>query len=248
MILITGASSGIGLACAEIFAEQGRDLFLLARRGGRLQELKSRLEGQHGIQVHCAEIDIRQKKAVDAFGKAHQALLETVTVLVNNAGLAKGLDTIQEGNTDDWDTMWDTNVKGLLYVTRVVLPYFVQKKAGHIINMGSVASRWAYPKGNIYAATKRAVSSLNEGMRLDLMGTGVRVTEIAPGMVETEFSVVRLGDEKKAKAVYHGIEALNARDVAEAVSWVASRPAHVNVQELVIYPTDQASTSMVFRR
>jgi NADP-dependent 3-hydroxy acid dehydrogenase YdfG len=248
MILITGASSGIGWACAEIFAKEGKDLFLVARRGERLRSLKEKLEKETGVQVHWATLDISQKNAVQAFSEEHAALLDRVTVLVNNAGLARGLDTIQEGNTDDWDVMWDTNVKGLLYLTRAVLPYFVKKKTGHIVNMGSVASRWAYPKGNIYAATKRAVSSLTESLRLDLMGTGIRVSEIAPGMAETEFSVVRLGDEKKAKAVYEKMQPLTARDVAEAVSWVVSRPAHVNIQEVVIYPTDQASTSMVFRR
>jgi NADP-dependent 3-hydroxy acid dehydrogenase YdfG len=248
MILITGASSGIGWACAEVFAEQGNDLLLLARRRGRLHELKTQLEAKHPVKVHCAEVDISSKDAVDVFGREHAAQLSEVTVLVNNAGLAKGLSNIQDGATQDWDVMWNTNVKGLLYVTRLCLPIFVERKSGHVIHIGSVASRWAYPKGNIYAATKRAVSALTEGMRLDLMGTGVRVTEIAPGMVETEFSIVRLGDERKAKAVYQGMEALCARDVAEAVAWAASRPARVNVQELVIYPTDQASTSQVFRR
>ncbi len=248
MVLITGASSGIGMACAEAFAQGGSKLFLVARRSVRLAELKTRLEKQWGVEVLTATLDVSSKSAVERFGTEYSAQLDRVSVLVNNAGLAKGLDTIQDGKVEDWDVMWDTNVKGLLYVTRLLLPRFVSKKAGHVINIGSVASRWAYPKGNIYAATKRAVSALSEGMRLDLMGSGVRVTEIAPGMAETEFSVVRLGDEQKAKDVYKGIQALSARDVAEAVVWVSSRPSHVNVQELVLYPTDQASTTMVFRR
>ena len=248
MIVITGASSGIGEACAEVFAEAGRDLFLLARRGDRLQVLKDKLEGPNSIQVHYAELDIQDKQAVSNLVKAHEPLFKTTSVLINNAGLAKGLEAIQDGDTNNWDVMWDTNVKGLLYMTRALLPFLIAKKSGHIVNMGSVASRWAYPKGNIYSATKRAVSALSESMRLDLCGTGVRVTEIAPGMVETEFSEVRLGDKAKAKLVYQGVQALSPRDVAESVAWAVARPQHVNIQEMVIYPTDQASTTLVHRR
>lgn len=248
MILITGASSGIGEACAEVFAEAGKDLFLVARRVERLEKLKARLERAHGVKAHVAALDVSDAVAVERFGKAHQQLLDQVTVLVNNAGLAIGLDAIQDGKVEDWDVMWNTNVKGLLYVTHLVLPMMVRKKSGHIVNMGSIASRWAYPKGNIYSATKRAVSALNESMRLDLNGTGVRVTEIAPGMVKTEFSDVRFGDKEKAKAVYHGVDALVPRDVAEAVAFAVSRPKHVNIQELVIYPTDQAAPGVVHRR
>jgi 3-hydroxy acid dehydrogenase / malonic semialdehyde reductase len=186
---------------------------------------------------------------VEALARADSGLLARVRVLVNNAGLARGLGTIQEGDPRDWDEMIDTNIKGLLYVTHAVLPHFRRAGAGHVVNLGSAAGYWPYAKGNVYSATKFAVRALTESMRLDLLGAGIRVTEIAPGMVETEFSEVRLGgDKERAKAVYAGMTPLTADDVAEAVVWSVERPPHMNVQSMVLYPTDQASTSAVHRR
>ncbi|NBX76159.1 MAG: SDR family NAD(P)-dependent oxidoreductase [Proteobacteria bacterium] len=249
MILITGATSGIGKACAEILASQGKNLFLVGRRLDRLQKLQKDLSSAHKVKVEIAPLDISHSQSVIEFGTQFSSELSQVEALINNAGLAVGRDTIQEGNLKDWDTMWDVNVKGLLYMTHQVLPYFVQKKSGHIVNLGSVAGRWIYPRGNIYCATKRAVSALTEALRQDLLGTGVRVTEISPGMVETEFSLVRFGgDQERAKAIYEGMTPLSAKDIAEAVVWALMRPKHVNIQEMIIYPTDQASTSLVHRR
>ena len=247
MIMITGASAGIGMACAEIFAENGKDLLLTARRADRLEKLAARLEKDHGVTAHVAVLDVSKRESVDRFVAEHGSLLEKVTVLVNSAGLAKGAEPLQEGNPAEWDVVIDTNVKGLLYVTRALLPYFLKRNQGHIVNLGSVAGRIVYPKGNVYCASKYAVRAINEALRIDLNGTPIRVTEISPGMVETEFSVVRFGDERKAKAVYAGMTPLTARDIAECVAWCVARPRHVNIQELVIYPTDQASPTIVKR-
>lgn len=248
LVLITGASSGIGEACARVFAAQKGGLFLVARRGDRLARMKEDLEKQYEVEVQTAVLDVSKRAAVEAWAEKHAAVLARVECLINNAGLARGLASLQEGDPSDWDDMIDTNLKGLLYVTRAVLPGMVARGSGHIVNLGSVAGRWTYPKGNIYSATKYAVRSLTESLRLDLNGTGVRVTEIAPGMVETEFSQVRLGDAAKARAVYAGMTPLKAEDIAESVLWCVQRPRHVNVQELVIYPTDQASVGVVSRR
>lgn len=249
MILITGATSGIGKACAELLAKQKNNLFLIGRRSDRLQQIQKDLSKQYGVGVEISELDISSRKSVEDFAGSHSKILKSLTVLINNAGLAAGRDLIQEGKLDDWETMWDVNVKGLLYMTHQILPYFVEKKSGHIVNLGSVAGRWIYPRGNIYCATKRAVSALTESLRQDLLGTGVRVTEISPGMVETEFSLVRFGgDAEKAKAIYQGMKPLSAEDIAEAVVWTLMRPPHVNIQEMIIYPTEQASTSLVHRK
>jgi 3-hydroxy acid dehydrogenase/malonic semialdehyde reductase len=248
MILITGASSGIGEACARVFAKAGRPLILVARREEKLQALADKIKKEYAIEPHCVALDVQDPQAIEARVKENPELYSQVTVLVNNAGLAKGLGPIQDGKTEDWDTMIDTNIKGLLYMTRAILPFMIKRRSGHIVNLGSVAGYWAYPNGNVYSATKFAVRGLNESMRLDLQGTGVRVTEIAPGMVKTEFSEVRLQNKEKAEAVYAGMEPLNAQDVAEAIEWCVSRPARVNIQELVIYPTDQASTTFVHRQ
>lgn len=248
MILITGATSGIGKACAELLAKEGKSLFLVGRRLERLQNLQKSLQKEHSVEVEIASLDVSNAKAVEDFAKKFSSRLSQLEALINNAGLAVGRDTIQEGNPKDWDAMWDVNVKGLLYVTHQVLPHFVQKRSGHIINLGSVAGRWVYPRGNIYCATKRAVSALTEALRQDLLGTGVRVTEISPGMVETEFSLIRFnGDKERAKALYEGMTPLTAQDIAEAVVWSLMRPKHVNIQEMIIYPTEQASTSLVHR-
>lgn len=247
MILITGASSGIGAACAKIFAAHKRELFLVARRQTRLKSIQTKLSRTYGIDVHIAELDVSSRTAVEKFVKTHKKLLARTSVLVNNAGLAKGISLFQDGELADWEEMINTNVKGLLYMTRALLPIFIKKSDGHIVNMGSVAGHWTYPKGNVYCATKTAVRALTETLRLDLSGTKVRVTEISPGMVETEFSVVRLGDQKKADAIYAGMTPLTAEDIAETVAWCVERPKHVNIQEVVIYPTDQASPTVVHR-
>jgi hypothetical protein len=247
MILITGATAGIGEATARIFAENGQDLFLVGRRRDRLETLSDELKQAHKVRIHTYALDISRSDEVRSFAQASAKLLEETKVLINNAGLAKGLHPIQEVDSRDWDAMIDTNVKGVLAMSRELLPYFIKRGDGHIVNLGSVAGHYNYPKGNVYCATKAAVHALTEGMRMDLLGTGVRITEISPGMVETEFSVVRLGDQEKAKSVYQGMTPLTARDIAETILWCVKRPHHVNIQEIVLYPTDQASPTLVHR-
>ncbi|HLE00709.1 MAG TPA: SDR family NAD(P)-dependent oxidoreductase [Bdellovibrionota bacterium] len=251
-VFITGASSGIGAGCARAFAATGRELVLVARRGERLKILAQELESSHGVKVHAFELDVRSRKTVEGFVERHRSLLSQVEILVNNAGLAAGLSPLQEGSVDDWDQMIDTNLKGLLYVTRGVLPHLIERAGQggicHVINIGSVAGRWVYPSGNVYCGTKFGVRAISESMRVDLHGTGIRVTEVAPGMVETEFSEVRLKDKTKAKAVYSGMEPLSADDIAEAVLWCVKRPRHVNIQEMVVFPTAQSSVSLVARK
>ncbi|MCM2279416.1 MAG: SDR family NAD(P)-dependent oxidoreductase [Oligoflexia bacterium] len=248
MIFITGASSGIGEATARAFAARKHPLILAGRRIERIRALALELTKTHGIEAHAFALDVRDGAAVRALIDSHRELFGRTEVLVNNAGLAKGLHPLHEGLLEDWEQMIDTNVKGLLYVTRAVVPLMVARKRGHVIHVGSVAGHFNYPKGNVYSATKAAVHALTESMRLDLSGTGVRVTEIAPGMVETEFSEVRLGDPARAKAVYAGMQPLTAGDVAETILWVAERPAHVNIQQIILYPTDQASPTTVHRK
>lgn len=242
--LITGASSGIGRAVAEQLAQQGLDLILVARRMDRLQALKAELEKKHGNSIVVAKIDVRDRSSAALFAKGVQG----VDVLINTAGLARGVDRIQDGDIEDWETMIDTNIKGLLYFTRALLPEMIKQGQGHIVNLGSVAGRWVYPGGAVYCATKFAVAALSEGLRMDLSGTGIRVTNIEPGMVETEFSEVRLGDSEKAKSVYRGMNPLTAQDVADTVLWCLNRPPHVNIQELVLFPVDQAAVQQVHRR
>lgn len=240
-VLITGASAGIGLACAELLAARGCHLILAARRNDRLATLAERLIQMHGIQVQTVTVDVAQRDSVDAAFSTLGARLGAISILINNAGLALGTELLQNASPDDWDAMIDTNIKGLLLTTKLCLPG-IKNHRGHIINLGSVAGRWVYPGGAVYCASKFAVRAITEGLRMDLLGSGVRVTNIAPGMVETEFSKVRFrGDEDKASAVYRGMTPLNPLDVAEAVVWSLERPGHVNIQELVIYPTDQAS-------
>lgn len=242
LALVTGASSGIGAATARALSAAGFDLFLVARRADRLRELARSLESRG--RVDWQALDVRS-----GFASA-EALpgLDRVRVLVNNAGLAKGVAGVQDGDPRDWDEMIDTNIKGLLGLTRAVLPHMVRAGRGHVVNVGSVAGRWVYPGGAVYCATKFAVRALSEGLRLDLSGTGVRVTNVEPGMVETEFSQVRFGNGERAKAVYKGMTPLKAEDVAESIVWCVTRPPQVNVQELVLYPTDQASPTTVHRR
>ena len=246
-VLVTGASAGIGAACARAFAGAGARLILCARRVGRLEELAEKLRGGE-TDVLLLELDVRDAAAVAERIGALPAEWADVDVLVNNAGLGRGLDKLWQGSPADWDEMVDTNVKGLLYVTRALLPRMVERRAGHVINLGSVAGHEVYPGGAVYCATKHAVKAITQGLRMDVLGTGIRVSTVDPGMVETEFSVVRFhGDEDRAKNVYRGMTALTADDIADTVLWVASRPPHVCIDEIIIKPTDQASATMVHR-
>lgn len=245
--LITGASSGIGAAVAKKLASVGFDLILIARRLDRLDSLKTELQKKHKINVVIASCDISNQESIQLFTEKHKSDFQDLSLLVNNAGLAKRSDKIFEAEMLHWNQMLDVNVRGLLQMTRAILPHFVAKNSGHVVNIGSVAGRWVYPGGAVYCATKYAVRAISEGMRMDLLGKNIRVTNIEPGMVETEFSEVRFDDKEKAKAVYQGMTPLSADDIAETIEWVVGRPAHVNIQELVIFPTAQASIRDVAR-
>lgn len=247
--LITGASSGIGEACAHIFAQQGYHLILIGRRENLLEKIAHHLADKYAIEVKKIQADVRDKENINYVLETLPSHWKNVDVLVNNAGLSQGLDPIDKGNTDDWDTMIDTNVKGLLYVSKIVSSWMVGQKKGHIINIGSIAGKEVYANGNVYCATKHAVDALNKGMRIDLLPHGIKVTAINPGMVETEFSVVRFkGDEARAKKVYDGLEPLIAQDIAEAIWFVVSRPPHVNINDMLIMPTAQATATTVVRK
>lgn len=246
---ITGASAGIGAATATILAQNGYDLLLAARRLDRLETLATELQAQYGVRVHTFALDVRNRAEVSAQLNALSAEWQNIDVLVNNAGLSQGLDSFHEANLDDWDTMIDTNIKGLLYVSRLISEWMVARKTGHIINIGSIAGKETYANGNVYCATKHAVDSLNKAMRIDLLPHGIRVTGIHPGAVETEFSAVRFkGDIERAKKVYDGFEPLVAQDIAEAIWFAVSRPAHVTINDLVIMPTAQANTSHLLKK
>lgn len=248
IVCITGASAGIGLACAEVFAREGFDLLLCARRISRLEELAERLNTTYGTATHIFVLDVRDQEAVANAFEHLPEKWKQIDVLINNAGLSQGLDPIQQGDIGDWDRMIDTNVKGLLYVTRAIAPGMALRRSGHIINIGSIAGKEVYPNGNVYCATKHAVVALTKGMRMDLLADGIRVTAINPGMVETEFSEVRFkGDKTRAKAVYHNLIPLTAEDIAETVWFAASRPAHVNINELTVMPAAQATATIVAR-
>ena len=244
--IITGATSGIGLATAELLASRSYKLILLGRRKDRLENLQKKLKDQTEVKTYS--FDLREKDQIQNFLMQEKALLNETKILINNAGLARGVDTLQESNLEDIDEMIETNLTSLLHLTRGVLPHFLKQGQGHIVNMGSVAGRLVYPKGAVYCATKFAVRALSEGLRMDLLGTPIRVTNIEPGMVNTEFSEVRLRSKDKADLVYAGMTALTAKDIAETIVWCLERPAHVNIQELVIYPTDQASVGQVHRQ
>lgn len=245
--LITGATAGIGEACARLFAQQNYDLILTGRRTERLDALANQLVSEFGIRVNTIGMDVQIKEDV--------AKLETLTddwkkvnILINNAGLSQGLDPINSGNTTDWEVMIDTNIKGLLYVTKLVSNWMIENGSGHIINIGSIAGKETYLNGNVYCATKHAVDSLNKAMRIDLLPHKIKVTAIHPGAVETEFSEVRFhGDKERAKKVYEGFEPLSANDIAETIWFVASRPPHVNINDMLVMPTAQANTSHLLR-
>lgn len=246
---ITGASSGIGAACARLFAQNGYDLILVARRTERLQQLKTELESNGKTQCLTLALDIRNKKKVQESVASLSTEWRNISVLVNNAGLASGLSHFFEGDTEDWDKMIDTNIKGLLYVSREIAPLMISNGTGHIVNIGSIAGKEVYDKGNVYCSTKHAVDALNRAMRLELCSLGVRVTAVNPGAVETEFSVVRFhGDTERAAKVYEGFENLVAADIADAVFWAASRPPHVNINDIIIMPMAQPAAGMIQRK
>lgn len=245
---VTGASAGIGAACASVLAREGFDLILCARRIDRLEKLARELEDKHGITTRTVALDVRQSDQVQQVFENLPEGWQDISVLINNAGLSQGLDPIHSGDIGDWDRMIDTNIKGLLYVTRVISPGMITRRAGHIINIGSIAGKEVYPNGNVYCATKHAVDALNKGMRIDFLPYGIKVTAINPGMVETEFSEVRFkGNNEKAKAVYKNISPLQAQDIAEAVWFAVSRPAHVNINDMLIMPTAQATGTIIHR-
>ena len=248
-VFITGASAGIGEACAFAFAEKGARLLLAARRLDRLQEMTAGLKESGASELHCFALDVRDNAAVISAIENLPEEWKRMDVLVNNAGLSRGLDKVYEGKVEDWDEMIDTNVKGMLYVTRAVVPGMVQRGAGHIINMGSTAGEITYPNGAVYCATKAAERAINDGLRQDLMGTPVRVTSVDPGMVETDFSLVRFhGDQERAAKVYQNITPLSPVDVADAIVWAATRPPHVNIARVVMTSIDQANSVMFNRR
>lgn len=242
--LITGATSGIGMATAKLFAENNIDLVLCGRRQERLDALQNELGKK--VNVLTLSFDIRDRAAVEGAMNSLPAEFSQIDILVNNAGNAHGLDPIDEGNVDDWEAMLDINVKGLLYISKAILPGMVARKAGHIINIGSTAGKEVYPRGNVYCASKHAVDAINQGMRIDLNAHGIRVGAVNPGLVETEFSDIRFkGDTERAKTVYKGFQPLVAEDIADIILFVVTRPYHVNIADLVVMPTAQASNTIV---
>ena len=248
LILITGASAGIGEACARRCAAEGANLVLWARRQDRLADLAGELRKEAGLQIRVAGVDVRDREAVEAEAAEMREASLIPDVLINNAGLASGLAPLQEGDPEDWDRMIDTNVKGLLHVSRAFLPQMIELGRGHIVNIGSTAGHQVYPRGNVYNATKFAVRALTEGMNLDVAGTPIRVSSVDPGFVHTEFSLVRFGgDRQQADAIYHGFQPLLAEDVADAVHYVINAPGHVNVFNLMLLPTAQRNIYVVDR-
>jgi len=247
-VFITGATSGFGEACAEIFAKNGYSLIISGRRKEKLNALQEKLNDLE-VDVIPLNFDVRNEKEVnDAVDSLDESVKLKIEILINNAGLAVGRSSIEEGITDDWDRMIDTNVKGLLYVSKKIIPFLKANKSGHIFNLGSIAGKEVYPGGNVYCASKHAVDALSRAMRIDLVNYNIKVTNIAPGAAETEFSLVRFkGDEKTAKAVYDGYEPLIAKDISETIYFVATRPQHVTINDLVIMPTAQASAT-VFKK
>ncbi len=248
IVLVTGASAGIGMATARAFAAEGCRLILAARRIEKIEQLSAELKSEHGVDVITLKLDVRDRKAVFAAIDSLPSEWKKIDILVNNAGLGRGLSPIHEGDIDGWEEMIDTNVKGLLYVTKAVVTGMIENGGGHIINLGSVAGREVYPNGNVYCATKFSVIALSKALRLELYDKNIRTTTIDPGMVETEFSIVRFkGDTERAGNVYKGFSPLKPEDIAETIVFCATRPPHVNITEMVIYPTEQANTTTVKR-
>ena len=248
VVFITGASAGIGAATALAFAAEGARLLLAARRAGKLAETASAALGRGAPSVHSIDLDVRDHRAVQNAIDSLPAEWAAIDILVNNAGLSRGLDKLYLGNIQDWEEMIDTNVKGLLYVTRAVVPGMVVRGRGHVINLGSTAGELTYPSGAVYCATKAAERSINDGLRQDVLGTPIRVTSVDPGMVQTDFSLVRFhGDEDRAAKVYKGVKPLTPEDIADVIVWTASRPAHVNIARVLLTPVQQAN-SLLFHR
>ncbi len=246
-VLISGASSGIGAACAELLATWGVRSILLARRTPKLQEVIDRCVAAGAVRENFLPIewDVRQPFKLDQLPLGWQS----IDILINNAGLSRGLSKLPAGDVADWEEMIDTNIKGLLYLTRAITPGMIDRQRGHVVNIGSIAGRQTYPAGNVYCATKAAVRAISEGLKIDLLGTPIRVTNIDPGMVETEFSAVRFhGDWEKADRVYQGLTPLTAMDVAETIGFALTRPAHVNISDILLVPTAQATATLVDRR
>src|SRR3569623_143934 len=248
IVFVTGASAGIGAATAMAFAEQGAKLLLAARRAGRQAEVASKAKERGAPAVLSSDLDVRDRRGVQNAIDGLPAEWAEIEILVNNAGLSRGLEKLYMGKIEDWEEMIDTNVKGLLYVTRAVVPGMVVRGRGHVINLGSTAGELTYPNGAVYCATKAAERSINDGLRQDVLGTPVRVTTVDPGMVETDFSLVRFhGDTERAAKVYKGVKALTPEDVAEGIVWAAMRPAHVNIARVLMTPVQQAN-SLLFHR
>ena len=248
-VFVTGASSGIGQACATAFAAAGARVLMCARRRARLEALCVQLRQDFDSDVFAFDLDVQNRQSVADVVAGLPEEWKAIDVLVNTAGLSRGLVPLQDGLIDDWEEMIDTNVKGLLYVSRAILPGMIERGSGHVINIGSIAGREVYPNGAAYCASKYAVTALTKGMRLDLNGSGVQVSTVDPGLVNTEFSSVRFhGDQSRADATYNGMTPLSGEDIAEAVLWVAARPAHVNIAEMLVLPVDQASATVVHRR
>ena len=246
--LITGASSGIGEATARAFASHGTNLVLWARREDRLSGLKAELEEKHGISVQIHGLDVRERETVEQRVKTLEEAGTVPDILVNNAGKALGLHLLHEALVEDWEDMIDTNVKGLLYLSRAIIPLMVKRNSGHVVNIGSIAGHQVYQKGAVYNASKFAVKAINEGMSLDLLGTNVKVSSVDPGLVETEFSEVRFhGDTDRAEGVYHGYDPLTAEDIADIITFIVNRPEHVNILDLIVLPTAQRSAHMVHK-
>lgn len=249
VVCITGASSGIGASCARVFAQMGARLLLSARRTDRLEAVAQGLRSEFGIDIHTMTLDVRHRADVERALTELPEAWKTISVLLNNAGLARGLAPLQDGVVEDWEEMIDTNVKGLLYVTRTLLPGMIARGEGHIINIGSIAGHTVYPKGNVYCASKFAVQALTEGIKMDTLGTPIRVSVVGPGLVDTEFSTVRFhGDKDRADATYHGMTPLSGDDIADVIGFIATRPAHVNILDCVVLPTDQSAATLVHRR
>ena len=248
IVLVTGATSGIGKSTAELFAKNGYNLIITGRRKDRLDSFSEHLKKNYKINVLTLCFDIRKVNEVENAIRTLPKEFQNIDILVNNAGLAAGLSAINDGQLDHWERMIDTNIKGLLYITKEVSKKMIERKSGHIINIGSIAGKEVYANGNVYCATKHAVDALNKGMRIDLLPHHIKVTAVNPGMVETEFSIVRFdGDEERAKKVYENLQPLKPEDIAETIFWVANRPAHVNINDIIIMPSIQASATNVIR-
>jgi len=247
--LVTGATSGIGRSTAIMLAQHGYDLIITGRRNDRLDELKQLIESENRVEVLTLNFDIRDYEATKAAIDGLPLRWKTIDLLVNNAGLAAGLDTIQEGKLEKWEQMIDTNVKGLLYISQLVIPLMIARSEGHIVNIGSIAGKEVYLKGNVYCASKHAVDALTKGMRIDLLPHNIRVSSVSPGAVETEFSIVRFdGDVEAANRVYDGFIPLSPDDIAEAILFVVGRPKHVNINDILIMPTAQGNATTIFRQ